>query len=263
MWQVKLIVVGMLIMSIGSAMAWDDETPPLDNETLNIGFNPILDGESTANNPYPFGMYPELMDESLLMSSYLSNDPLTVCTSYMLYKQVWDGSSYVQITNCNISIDTCVDLIYNPSTDAYELPDNWDQVTSNGFLVSRYFQQLINSDSEFCSQWNSTDDPFPDVLYTYIDVDVEDGEAHTAYMYTSLDDDDIESLADEDVDYGFALGGRGAGGASGSIYQGIDLYGSGYSDESGMGKGFGAIFFVLIPLIFVMAAMKLSSRFMK
>ena len=108
MWQVKLIVVGMLIMSIGTVMAWTDETAPLDNETLNIGFNPILDGESTANNPYPFGMYPELMDESLLMSSYLSNDPITVGTSYTLYKQVWDGSSYVQITNCNITIDTSV-----------------------------------------------------------------------------------------------------------------------------------------------------------
>ena len=125
MWQVKLIVVGMLIMSIGSAMAWTDESAPVANETLNIGFNPILDGESTANNPYPFGMYPELMDESLLMSSYLSNDPLTVCTTYTLYKQVWDGSSYVQITNCNISIDTCVNLSYNSVTDAYKLPSNW------------------------------------------------------------------------------------------------------------------------------------------
>lgn len=257
-----LFMVGFAICIAfsGTAQAWTYESAPLDNETLNIGFNPTLN-ESTANNPYPFGLYNEIMEDPLLMSSYLSNDPVTVCTSYIVYKQVWDGSSYQQITNCNITIDTCVDLVYNPISEAYELPDDWSQVVSNGFLVKKYFQDLINSDSEYCSQWNSSDDtPFPDVMYTYIDVDVDDGEEHTAYMYTSLDDGDIESLSDDDIDYGFALDGRGSDGGSGSIYEGIDLYGSGAGDESGMGAGFGWIFYGLIPIIFLFAVFKMCQR---
>jgi len=259
----KQIIIGLIMVSLafstGNAQAWSDEAAPLDNETLNIGFNHALN-ESSTDNPYPFGMYPELMDETLLMSSYLSNDPITVCTTYIIYKRVWDGSSYQQITSCNISIESCVDLVYNPVSDAYELPDNWNQVVSNGFLVKKYFQDLINSDSEYCSQWNSSDDtPFPDVMYTYIDVDVEDGNEHTGYMYTSLDDSDIESISNADTDYGLALTGRGAGGGSGSIYEGIDLYG-GTDDESGMGMGFGWVFFGLIPCIFMFAVLKFCRR---
>lgn len=262
----KQIIIGFVMVSlavctvlVGNAQAWGEETAPIGNETLNIGFNPLLN-ESSANNPYPFGLYQDTMNDPLLMSSYLSNDPLTVCTTYTVYKRVWDGSSYQQVTNCNISIDTCVNLVYNPVSDAYELPDNWDQVISNGLLVKKYFQNLINSDSQYCSQWNSSDDtPFPDVMYTHIDVDVEDGEEHTAYMYTSLDDDDIESLSDDDPDYGFNLDGRGADGGSGSIYEGIDLYG-GTGDESGMNAGFGWIFFGLIPIIFLFAVFKFCRR---
>ena len=259
----KLIVVGILLMSIGNAFAWDDETAPLDNETLNIGLNPIVN-ESTANNPYPFGLYPEIMKEPLLKSSLLSNDPITQCTTYTVYKQVWDGSSYQQVTNCNISIDTCVDLIYDPNIDAYVLPPNWQQVTSNGFLVKKYFQDLINSDSEYCSQWNSSDDSqFPDVMYTYIDVDVEDGQDHVGYIYTSLDDADIESLSKEETDYGFGLTGRGSDGGSGSIYEGVDMYGASGGDSTGMGSAFNTIFWCIIPLIFILSIMKLSSRVLK
>jgi hypothetical protein len=260
---IKILFVGILFMTIGITSAWTDETPPQNNETLNIGFNPILN-ETTVNNPYPYGMYPELMDESLLMSSYISNDPITTCTSYIVYKQVWNGSDYVQIDTCNITIDTCVNLVYDPVTDVYELPNNWDQVVSNGFLVKRYFQELINSDSEYCSTFNSSDDSeFPDVFYTIIDVDVEDGEEHIAYMYTSVDDEDIEILSSEDTDYGFALDGRGSGGGSGSIYEGINMYGSSGGDTTGMGASFKTIFWCIIPLIFILAVMKLSGRVME
>lgn len=263
MLQVKLIVIGLFIMSIGTAIAWTDEVAPVGNETLNLGFNPALN-ETTADIPYLYGMDIDVMNQPLLMSSYLSNDAVTVCTTYTLYKQIWNGTDYEQIINCNISIDSCVDLIYNPSKDAYELPPNFQQVTTNGFLIKKYFQELINSDSEYCSQWNSTDDiDFPDVMYTTIEIDVNDGNTYEAYMYTALDGDDVETLQSGDIDYGFALDGRGSGGSSGSIYEGIDMYGSSDSDTSGMAAGFNTIFWCIIPLIFILAVMKLSSRVMK
>lgn len=258
----KIMIVGLLLMTIGNAYAWTDETAPHDNETLNIGFNPALN-ESTANNPYMYGMDIDVMNQAYQSSSYSSLDPLTLCTSYMIYKQVWDGSSYTQIENCNVSIDTCVDLSYNPTTEMYDLPSNWADVMTNGFMVKKYFQELINSDSQYCSQWNSTDNEFPDVFYSTIEVDAGTGTTQTATIYTVLDDDDIEILKAGDIDYGFALDGRGSGGGSGSIYEGIDMYGSTSRDTTGMGTGFNTIFWYIIPLIFILAVMKLSSRVMK
>jgi hypothetical protein len=205
----------------------------------------------------------DVMEQPFQSPSYSSLDPLTVCTSYMIYKQVWDGSSYTQIETCNVSIDTCVNLSYNPTTEMYELPDNWANVVSNGFIVKKYFQELINSDSEYCSQWNSTDNEFSDVFYTTIEVDAGTGDTQTATIYTALDDDDIEILKAGDIDYGFGLVGRGSGGGSGSIYEGIDMYGASGKDTTGMGAGFNTIFWCIIPLIFILAIMKLSSRVMK
>jgi len=258
----KLMIVGMLLMSVGTVMAWTDETAPLDNETLNVGFNPALNS-SSVDDPYLYGLDEEVMSAPFQMPYYSSLEPITVCTSYTIYKQVWDGSSYTQINDCNISVDNCVDLYFNPTTEMYELPSNWAQVTSNGFMVKKYFQELINSDSQYCSQWNSSDSEFPDVFYTTVEVDVESGTTYQAYMYTKLDDDDIETLSSGDIDYGFALDGRGSGGGSGSIYEGINMYGSGAGDTTEMGASFNLIFWCIIPLIFILAVMKLSSRVMK
>lgn len=253
----KIILIGIFFMCIGSISAWGDETAPLDNETVNIGLNPALN-ESAANNPYPYGINNDIMESPLTKGSYLSNDPITLCTSYMLYKQVWDGSSYIQIEECNITLTECVDLIYNPESEAYELPDNWADVTTNGFLVSRYFQNLINSDSQYCSQWNSSDESdFPDVFYTSVVVDYGYG-TDTGFMYTSLDDDDIESFSDDDIDYGFMDSGRGSDAGSGSIYEGINLYGNteGGSSAQGMGDAFGNLFYLIIPILFILCVLK-------
>lgn len=258
----KIVILGLLLMTIGNAYAWTDETAPYDNETLNYGFNPALN-ESTANDPYLYGMDIDVMDQPFQQPYYSSLDSITQCTSYMLYKQVWDGSSYVQIENCNISIDACIDLYYNPTTEMYELQPDYVDVMTNGFLIARYFQQLINSDSQYCSQWNSTDSDFPDVFYSTIEVDAGTGATTTATIYTALDDDDIEIMKSGDIDYGFALDGRGSDGSSGSIYEGINMYGSTGGDSTGMGAGFNVIFWCIIPLIFILAVMKLSSRVMK
>lgn len=258
----KIIVVGLLLMTVGNAYAWTDETPPIANETLNVGLSPYLNSSTTAS-PYLYGLDIDIMNNPLSVQSYLSNDAITVCTQYYIYKQVWTGTSYTQIDNCNISMETCVDLVYNPQKEAYELPSNWAQTTSNGFLVKKYFQELINSDSEYCNQWNNTDESdHPDVFYTTVDIDVEDGNTYWGYAYVSIDNDDEETLKKGEIDYGFALDGRGSDGSSGSIYEGINMYGSSGEDASGMGSSFNVIFWVIIPLIFVLAAVKFMSRVM-
>ena len=80
--------------------------------------------------------------------------------------------------------------------------------------------------------------------------------------YVTVSNDDVEGIYDDahgGIDYGFDLEGRGSDGGSGSVYEGIDLYG-GTNDESGMGAGFGWIFFGLIPIIFMFAVFKFCRR---
>jgi hypothetical protein len=258
----KILIIGILLTTVGTSCAWTDETPPVANETLNVGLSPYLNS-STATSSYLYGLDSVIMNIPLCMQSYLSNDAITVCTQYYIYKQVWTGTSYTQIDNCNISMETCVDLVYNPQADAYELPTNWAQTTSNGFLVKKYFQGLINSDSQYCSEWNNTDESdHPDVFYSTVDIDVEDGNNYWGYAYISIDNDDEETLKKGEIDYGFALDGRGSDGASGSIYEGVNMYGGTGGDASGMGASFNVIFWVIIPLIFVLAAVKFMSRVM-
>jgi hypothetical protein len=260
----KIILVGIFLICIPVISAWNTAGELYDNETLNVGFNPVLN-ESEANNPYPYGLYPEFMDDPILKPSLSSLDPLTMCTTYTIYKQIWDGSNYVQIDTCHISIDDCVDLQYNSITNMYELPDTWAEHVSNGFLVKKYFQELINSDSEYCSEWNSSDSEFPDVFYSYIGVDVNTGTNYTAYMYTSVSDDDIETLTTEKIpdygDYGLDTDGQGSDAGTGGIYQGLNIYGA---DKDGMASGtmgmFKQLFYILIPILFILCAFKFIGK---
>jgi hypothetical protein len=263
----KIVLIGIFLMCISTVSAWDTESELYDNETLNIGFNPILN-ESEANNPYPYGIYPDLMNDALLMPSLSSLDPTTMCVSYKIYKQIWDGSNYIQINTCNISIESCVNLQYNSVTNMYELPDNWAAVQSNGFLVKKYFQDLINSDSAYCSEWNSSNDEFPDVFYTVIDVDVNDGNEHVAYMYTSVSDADIKTMSDNTLpdygDYGLGSSGRGSDAGSGGIYTGINVYSN--TDDSTaqtMGDSFKSLFYIGIPILFAICAIRFISKVIK
>lgn len=57
---------------------------------------------------------------------------------------------------------------------------------------------------------------------------------------------------------GFSSGGRGAGAGSGGIYEGISLGGEG--DHGGIKPAFETIFYILIPLIFVICILKFSVR---
>ena len=198
-----------------------------------------MDG-SSIERPHP---YSDTMDFPLISPTFQSNDQIIINYVYTIYKQVWDstGAQYVQ-TDCNITIETSVTLSWSTEQEQYVLPDNWATQTTNGFLVKKYFQELINSDSQYCSKFNTTDDSDkPDVFYTAIDVDAGDGNTYEGEMYVSLDDRDAEDLARDETAYGYALSGKGGDGASGSIYDGVDMYG-GTGDEGGFGNLFSILF---------------------
>ena len=128
--------------------------------------------------------------------------------------------------------------------------------------VEEFFKNNTDAIEDFKTR---DDDPeHPDILNVSVDisgagVDIQD------HGYTSLDDNDLEDINDKltNPDYGFGLTGRGSGGSSGSIYEGVDMYGASGGDGSGMGGSFNTIFWCIIPLIFILSIMKLSSRVLK
>jgi hypothetical protein len=200
------------------------------------------------------------MNMPFYQGSYTSNDAISICTSYTIYKQVWDGSSYTQIDNCNVSIHACVNCEYNSITGQYTLPENINDVMTNGFLVKKYFQNLINSNSEYCNNWNNSDEmDNPDIFYTEIIVDTGEANNYMGYMYTSLNNNAEKELSQDKTDYGFGTG-RGADAGSGGIYEGLNLYGTGAGDTSGMGDAFNTMFWMMIPLLFILCIMKLVGK---
>lgn len=256
----KLITLLVLITTLSTAQAWTDEVPIAGNETMDINWNPYVDG-SSADNPYKYS------DDDITYASFTDS---TFCSThagvlnyvYVVYKQIWDatGQVYVQ-TDCNISIETSVTLSYNHETNMYEIPANWDEQVSNGYLVKKYFQELINSDSQYCSEFNTTDDTdTPDVFYSAIDIDVGDGEEYQGEMYVSIDDRDAQELANEESPYGYAMTGRGSEGGAGSIYSDLNMYDEGDTGSAEMGSAFQTFFYCFLPFIFIIAVFKLMVK---
>jgi hypothetical protein len=254
----KIIIIGILLINIGSCYAWGDETPIVENETSNTIFNPFMNA-TDPENAFEYSYEREIMNMPFYQGIYTSNNAISVCTSYKIYKQIWDGSSYVQVDNCNVSIETCVNLNYDANKNQYVLPDNYDDVTTNGFLVKKYFQDLINSDSVYCSNWNNSDEiDNPDIFYTEIIVDTGEADNYMGYIYTSLDNRAEKELSKGKIDYGYAEG-KGSEGGSNQIYEGINLYKSGEGTDIDSSI-LSTVFFVLIPLIFIFSVMKLIMK---
>lgn len=250
MWQVKLIVIGLLFMSIGTVIAWDGEGGMEEGESYEIVWN---DEYHCFEHKYPEN--PSIYKRTVTgvkkvwftLKTYFY-DLVNIDIDYTVVKEEWNGTGYEETDRAMFSTG----LTHNPNQT--------ETLVSTIDPVEEYFK---NNQSRV-DDWDGDNPDYPDVLNVTVDIDADgDSLDNSNSGYVTVSDEDAQELCDSGVDYGFALGGRGAGGASGSIYEGINLYGSGYSDETGMGKGFGSIFFVLIPLIFILAAMKLSYRFIK
>lgn len=253
-----IIITIILVVGIGNCYAWDDEIPLADNETSNVIFNPFMDA-TDSENTFEYSYEREIMNMPFYQGSYTSNDAISICTSYTIYKQIWDGTTYIQINNCNVSVETCINLNYDANKNQYVLPDNYNDVTTNAFLVKKYFQNLINSNNEYCNNWNNSDEiDNPDIFYTEIIVDTGEADNYIGYIYTSLNDNGEKELSKGETDYGFGEG-KGSEVGGNQIYEGINLYKSG--DGTGIDSSIlSNVFFVLIPLIFIFSVMKLIMK---
>ena len=250
----KQIIIGFIMVSlafgvvfVGNAQAWDVETGYAEGEEMEIEFVEGY-GYYVQHNPESPNWYDPLIDLWIRITTYLFTEEeieVTVTTTCMK----WNGDSY--------EIDTST----LPEEYGMTLGIAENQTgTTNIKLdpVEEFFKNNTDAMDDFKTR---DDDPeHPDVLNISVDISGA-GVDINEYGYTSLDDGDMEGIneAINNPDYGFTLDGRGSGGGSGSVYEGIDLYG-GAGDESGMGAGFGWIFFGLIPIIFMFAVLKFCRR---
>ena len=248
----KLLIIGMLFMSIGTVTAWDSEGGYAEGETFETTW---IEGEDyfIYQTPETTNWYDPLIDLWIRINAFLFTDEeieVEVTTTCMK----WDGDSYEPDTStlpeeygCTLGIDK------NASQDITLVKMD---------PVEEFFKNNTDAMEDFKTR--DDDSEYPDILNVSINisgagVDIQD------YGYTSLDDDDLDGINERinNPDYGFSLDGRGSGGGSGSIYEGIDMYGSSGGDTTGMGASFNTIFWCIIPLIFILAVMKLSSRVLK
>lgn len=167
---------------------------------------------------------------------------------YTVTKEEWNGTGYEQTDQATFS------------TGITHNPNHTETTISTIDPVEQYFQ---NNKSRV-EDWDGDDPEHPDVLNVSVEIDYSgDVLDDSNYGYITLDNDEAEGIYNDDVDYGFSLDGRGAGGGSGSIYKGVNMYGGTGGDTSGMGGAFNTIFWCLIPLIFILSVMKLSGRVLK
>ena len=169
---------------------------------------------------------------------------------------IWTGSCYVEDTD-----------FYNlDSSVYYELKTN----TTEHIAIPMYkhvdnaFKN--NLDELKGDNWKTVDiDPdYPDLLNISVDIDCN-GESldfsHLGYM--AFSDYAIDSLqgSTQALDYGYALDGKGSEGGSGSIYDGVNMYGTSEHD-GGTGGAFNTLFFYLIPLLFILSIIKFMGKFL-
>jgi hypothetical protein len=238
-----------ICISVSNASAWDDEGGLDADETYSIMYNSWYGYHDT--NPKWYDPIADPIKEYLVkFEAYFTHTPPDTEVIIMIKKWSYRDGSYHE-----------TDIYWQ---DARSL--SWHENTTeiplvNPNPVEEFFK---NNTAEF-DNFTTVDEDFehPDILNISVTVDT-DGTLYdmTKSGYYTIDDDSLNELERQitDPDYGFALDGRGSGGSSGSIYEGINMYGYGPGDESGMGKGFGWIFFGLIPIIFIFAVFKFCRR---
>ena len=233
----KLLVIGMLLMSVGNVVAWGENTPYASTEAwitdtsyCSPSFTVMV---ANFNNSYPNAFNytltytlkyrdtnGDIQDESMNVETY----------------NITIGSGQYTWLSHNINVNTVMNILTEVEED-----------TTNPYRTVK-----IELDYSYCDNGGCNQNSGLDHIVDFTNCDPVEG---TSYG------DPLQGVAGGD--YGFSLDGRGTGGGSGSIYEGLDVYGSSGGDTTGMGEGFNMIFWCIIPLIFILAVMKLSSRVMK
>ena len=238
----KQIIIGLVMVSlalglvfVGNAQAWGEDTPYGSGEAwfMDMGY---CDPDFTVaianfNHTYP--------------------NAFTYTLTYTL--QYRDANNVVQdesitVETFNITLPNNQYIYQRHSINLNTMMNILTEIEED--VTNPYRVVKVELDYEYCDAGGCSENAGDDKWIDFTNCDPVTG---TGYGEPTT------PVPGPDPYFGFDLDGRGSGGGSGSIYEGINLYG-GTGDESGMGAGFGWIFFGLIPIIFMFAVLKFCRR---
>ena len=237
MWQTKIVIIGLLLMTIGNAYAWGEDAPYSSTQAWIADTN-YCDSSFTVMVANFNHTYPNAFNYTLTYTlkyrdtdGNIQDESMTVET----YNVTIGSGQYTWLSH-TINVNTIMNIISEvdeDTTDPYrcvKIDLAYSYCDNGGCSYNTNMNHLVDFTNCDPVAGTSYGDPLPDTAGT---------------------------------DYGFDMEGRGSGGGSGGIYEGINMYGSSGGDTTGMGAGFYTIFWCIIPLVFILAVMKLSSRCMK
>ena len=250
----KIVIIGLLLSIIGSAIAWNAETGYAEGEHVDISWSDWAYAWLSSKDRESPAWYNPIKQFTLSIARFFISDHADNVLT--------------------VSVETTA-LTWNNTVDAYEEDGtNWAyetdlilnaNVTNTDNIALDPVVEYFKNNTETIEDFETIDNAeHPDILN--VSVTIEGGGVDISdYGYTGVTEEDMGEIEEgiTNPNYGFALDGRGSGGSSGGIYDGINMYGSTGGDTSGMGAGFNMIFWCIIPLVFILAVMKLASRCLK
>lgn len=250
-----LVMVGFAICITfsGTAQAWDSEGGMTEDELFDIMFNSAYMYTDIDNPKWYDPVLAKIDDWMVSYEGYFTHTPPEMTMRIQVKKLIWTGAAYVEDTDF-VDLDSSTYHTFSVNaTETVQIP------------VLKPMQKVFTDNPNEFEDFKTVNDDMdhPDILNVSVEISADGSTLdHESYGYVTFTNDALNEIQNQagDTDYGFDLDGRGADGGSGSIYEGIDMYGSGAGDESGMGAGFGLIFYGLIPIIFLFAVFKMSQR---
>lgn len=239
----SIIVIGLLLLCIGTAHGWDAEGGFEEGESYEIIWYDEYNmfGHKIPNEA---SVYSQVLYTARCVCFTIKSffyDLVGIDITYDVDKYEWNGDSYEETDSASFSIGITHEANH---TETY---------ISTFDPVEEYFKGNETRKNE----WDGDSD-HPDVLNVSVTID-GDGDSldDSNYGYVTVSDATANQLCGGNVDYGFGTG-KGSDGGSGSIYQGLRI-----GDDEGtgdMGNLFERLFWILIPLIFLLCVFQLILR---
>ena len=243
---IKLLVVGLFIISISNIYAYDSEGGLTENETYSVIFNPDYAYDSSLNNPV---WYKPITDFLYKFNAYFTNNAPSVDVTIAVRKITWDYNTeeYIPTTHTWVG-----DWYFEFSDNGTEVPQ------SNLDPVKEYFKNNTEDIDDFTTVDQNSE--HPDILNVTINVD-GDGTVldRSAQGYIAMTDDDLSDMKNsiKHQDYGFDISGMGGEGGLGDVYSSVS---TGGSRSAGMSDTFKYLFYGLIPLLFVLSIINMVNK---
>lgn len=265
-----LLLIGLLLGCAGIAGAYDEWAEgEIIERSVQLPSYFVAGYGGSLNDPIRY----TFVDHSHTGNTYIENIINTsnipnVDLEFVFTHFKWTGTSYESVSEDYFTQSVrCSYTVHD-----YTFPDGltgdygkkviynspyMDMTTST--MVEKYFIELYNegylNDQLIYNEFSD----HPDVFEIEFNTTSNDqGMEFGGVAYLDIDSGLIATF--DSADYGFALGGRGSDAGSGSIYKGINIYGAGEGDASGMGNVFNVMFWLLIPFIFILSVAKFIGR---